>query len=135
MNSKDTGCGSPVHGSATRQQGEYRQNQESIRPPTREGIVGYTKSAGGGHSAHVSAKANKTSQQYKVSGENDIGRHVGVKQAQQPFAIQRYLQEGDQAEAFRRQEREGYCQGCPGMRQYLHDWQTSWNETCKKATW
>ena len=136
MDNKDTGCGSPVQGSlsATRQQGEHRQNQESIRPSTRDGTVGHTKSAGGGHPDHVSAKANKSSQQHKVSVDNRIGRLVEVRQAQQPFAIERYLQEGDQAEAFRRRDREGYSQGSPGMRQYLRDWQTTWNDTYKKAT-
>lgn len=39
MNSKGTGCGSPVQGSSgARQQGEHRQNQESIRPSTRDSM-------------------------------------------------------------------------------------------------
>ena len=117
-----------------RQQGEQRPNQESIRPSIRDGAVRRTDLAGGGHSDHPSTKANESRQQHKVSDEDNIGRLLEDKEAQQSFAIERYLQEGDQAEAFRRQEREGYCQGGPGMRQYLRDWQTAWNDTCKRAT-
>ena len=136
MNSKDKSCGLPFQDSASMapRQGEQSPNQESIRPSIRDRAVRRTGPARGGHSDHPPAKANKSRQQHKVSDEDDIGRLLKDKEAQQSFAIERYLQEGDHAEALLRQEREGYCQGGPGMRQYLRDWQTAWIDTCKRAT-
>lgn len=62
----------------------------------------------------------------------DTSRHQEVREPRHSPTIERFLREGDKVEAYRRQEREGYPYGSPGMRQYLHDWKTMWNDASRK---
>ena len=74
---------------------------------------------------HVTTAVGR--QQSEDTAPNNGSEPCEVQALQYPPAIQRYLLEGGQAEEKRRQEREGYPPGAIGMKQYLQDWEDSWD--------
>ena len=143
MDRKDTarGVNSPPQGRADAAPGQEdsRHDQGTRRLSTHDGIVKDSRPSlpNRGNLAHTGAKqrerrsddASKGRPQHWDTAKGIVDSCPEAREPQQRPAIERYLREGDQIEAYQRQEREGYPQGSPGMRQYLRDWQRTWDDT------
>lgn len=146
MNTKDPAGGTdpPPKGrvDAAHWQRDNRQNQGTGRRPPQDGDVkdqrarlpnlGNLLHTGVDHENRRSDETNMGRQQHWDNAKDVVDRCPEPGRPQRHPAIERYLREGDRIGAYQRQEREGYPQGSPGMRQYLGDWQRTWNGASNK---